>query len=307
MPLIAIPPHSHAISKPLTSAGKADVLQARTVPLDTRSAVETGDNGGLQQSTALLIVGAVACFLVLLVGFWLVARPRVPPVSGAPNTVNRRREPDMSERWNLWRLWPRAASSASATGGRVNRHGSHVSPTLGGHNITPDVAIPPRGFPASRATPNAVRDNQSPHSQRVFSPRRATRLSVNTPSLANSHTTDETLDNFRAGAYDLDTDVQLEMLKLAQDDVSAVEGSVSLTLERTMEPNGISTPPRVATINSLGTGAQLDHGDYEGGGAGVRVTGVVGEAVRPVMKGSDGVDVDVVEVDKVAMGRQALL
>jgi len=267
------------------------------------------------------------CFLLLLIGFWLVARPRVPLNNVAVNApvpysirntyvARPRREPDWSERLNI-HVSSRTTSPSPSIPGGSNEQASHASFALVAHYTTlhPGIATVSPFTMAGSATPNGASGhypleftNTPPTSQ----PHMATSPSANTPSLANSHTTEETLDNFRASGYDLDTELKLGMLSTAQDDVShyrAVEvGCVNVSMEGTVEAEGTATrivEGCAGATNGLDVGVQREKGNYEGSGANVRGGDSAPEGT--VMGGRAGIEVDVIEVDKVAMGRQVLL
>ncbi|KAF9220278.1 hypothetical protein BS17DRAFT_787852 [Gyrodon lividus] len=315
----SIPSHL-VVGEPFAYARKADAFQARAV-LDTRSTVDTGNNNSnteLQKSTTVLIVAGVVCFFILLVGFWLVARPRVSsnvatnvpvPYSAADTHAARtRRGPDMSERWGIWKIFPHTTfPSTPASRSRANGRASHGFSTLATHYNTPHIlpTTPSRIIPADSAIPNVVSRHCAvrPDSQ----PCGPTERSANTLSLAHSHITEDTLNDFHASAYDLDTDLEQGMLKNLQGDVShhrAVEdGCVSMSMEGAVELEGTAT-------HAVGGGVVTSAGVWseEGSDRGLdtHVRGDTGPG-GSVMTGSAGIEVDVIAVDKVAMGRQALL
>ncbi|KIK85957.1 hypothetical protein PAXRUDRAFT_694512 [Paxillus rubicundulus Ve08.2h10] len=312
------------IGKPLAFAPKAGALQVRAV-IDTRATADTSNDsgdGGLQRGTAILIVAGVVCFLILLIGFWLVARPRVPlnniaanaPVPHSTRNTHRvarpRREPDWSERLKI-HVSPRTTSPSMYIPRNNSELTSHGSSALVAHHTTlhPVTATASSFTMAGSATLNGVGGNcpiEFTDTRLTSQSRIATSLSAHAPSLANSHTTEETLNNFRASGYDLDTELKLGMLSAVQDDVShcrAVEvGCVSM--EGTVEEVE-GTAMRVVeggagTTNGLDAGVRREKGAYEGFGANVR--GADSAPEWTVMGGSGSI-----EVDKVAMGRQVLL
>jgi len=152
------------------------------------------------------------CLLVILIGFYLVSRPR--PTSNSPQGVHDSQPPtspstpphpqrDLSERWKIWKTW---------------RHTGCTDPLT--TPDTPSKDSPPVAAITSKIIP-VTRRGSKPHPPLVSRPstaRRVTSLSVAT-SFSNSHITDEALNNFRLSAYDLDGDLETEMLNSARDDV----------------------------------------------------------------------------------------
>ncbi|KAH7885010.1 hypothetical protein F5I97DRAFT_1881667 [Phlebopus sp. FC_14] len=244
-------------------------------------AIDTGNDpnsGKLQESTGILIAAGLICFILLLLGFWSVARWRPLEPSPVAN-VSPRHVPNMSGRWGSWMLWRRNASNttpnlSSRSGGR-NRRISHVFSTLAApHMRVPTVTV----LPAIVTTgePMALtHDLTTAGFQFIPGGRRSTTFSgITTPSLMDS----VTLNEFHDGSYELDYEVELQMTKNIHHTVTPmVEGCAH---------------EECATAGDNGSVLKGE---------------VVRESTESQSKAvATGLDVDIPEVDKVAMGRQAL-
>ncbi|KIJ59042.1 hypothetical protein HYDPIDRAFT_118867 [Hydnomerulius pinastri MD-312] len=198
----------------------------------------------------------------------------------------------MSERLGVWKVWKHTTLPTSTSANRGSRRITHVPPTLAAHRMRPHLSMPPLLRTTGSAIPNLATDPQSQNVRPAFEDRRATMFASAAPSLVSSDVTEETLSNFRAGAYELDYDLELGMMKYAQDDASqqhAVElgcGSVE------------------GTVNNGSVASGRDH--FAAQKEGDDNDGVEGNAAPMTTAGSAGSEVDIEEVDKVAMGRQAL-
>ena len=237
---------------------------------------------------------------MVLIGFYLVIRPRAAS-SAAPNVPRLhlqlspithpppRCERDMNERWKIWRVWRHTSSTVLPA--TANTPISQLSPAPA--TITsPSRIMRPRS--ASKTYPPIV--------SRPSQARRVTSLSVAT-SFSHSAITEEALSDFRASAYDLDGDLETEMLNSARDDVwlghvLAIEaGCGQARVDEAMEARGNANPIIESSVEGDAPSRPTSHwkdGDYENSGA-----------CRSVAPGGNGVEGDVIEVDKVAM-RQGL-
>lgn len=185
---------------------------------------------------------------MILIGFYLVSRPRATSNAG-PHVLSSHQhspiahspppgsEPDTRERWKIWQRW-RHTNCADPT--TPNTPTSQPSPAPAPISKPSHVARIKRGLSRTKTHPPiAVRPSHS---------RRPTNLSVAT-SFPHSHITEEALSDFRASAYDLDVDLEAEMLHSARDDVwlghhlQAVEGGCSsMSVEAVMEAQGNAMP-----------------------------------------------------------------
>jgi hypothetical protein len=209
---------------------------------------------------------------VVLIGFYLVSRSRAA-ASAAPNvpilhlqlspiTHPPRCERDMSERWKIWRIWRHTSITDLPT--TADPPISQLSPTPA--TITsPSRIMRPRG--ASKTYPPIV--------QRPSQARRVTSLSVAT-SFSHSAITEEALSDFRASAYDLDDDLETEMLNSARDDVwlghvlALGDGCGDVGVDAAMETRGNAIPMVEGSVEGVvpsRPATQWRGGDYENSGA----------------------------------------
>lgn len=235
------------------------------------------------------------CLLVILIGFYLVSRPRAAR-SASPNIPNTHPEHsptthsprpqcerDMSERWKIWKTW---------------HHTNGAEPT-----VTPDI---PPSVPAFTITNTSqvshTRDDSKTSPSNIPRPsqsRRVTSLSIAT-SFSHSHITEQALSELCASAYDLDGDLETEMLHSARDDIwlghpLAVEDGCG-NVGGIMEARGNVTPIVEGSVEgdvSTRHTTQCEGGDYENL-----------DACRSVAIGSNGVEGGVSEVDKVGQAFQ---
>ncbi|KAF8547295.1 hypothetical protein OG21DRAFT_941409 [Imleria badia] len=259
-----------------------------------RSTIETNISSGspgVGKNTIIFIVLGVVCLLMILIGFYLVSRPRAasnagpnvsslhPPHSPITHSPRLRYERDMSEHWKIWRIWRRTNSTNATTAD---------TPTLQPSPPPAAVTRPPRRGASKTYPPIIPRPSHA---------RRVTSLSVAT-SFSNSHITEEAFSDFRASAYDLDGDLETEMLHSARDDVwvghpLAVEDSCGDIVEESMEAPGNATPFSDGGVKGdipMWPTTQLRGSDYENLGA-----------CRSTASGSNGVERDAIE-EKVGDG-----
>lgn len=228
---------------------------------------------------------------MILIGFYLVSRPRAAsnagpnvsslhlPHSPITHSPRLRYERDMSERWKIWKVWRHTNTTTTAN-----------TPTLQLSPAPAAVTRPPRRGGSKTYPPIVPRPSQA---------RRVTSLSVAT-SFSHSHITEEAFSDFRASAYDLDGDLETEMLHSARDDVwaghpLAVEDGCGDVVEEAMEARGNATPIVDGGVEGdvpMRPTTQLRGGDYENLGAS-----------QSVVLGSKGVEGVVIEVNEVAMGQ----
>lgn len=111
-----MPPFSRQVIDGCTRAahGSRYIVNKQVTREDREAAVQGNQNGEMQMKTVIAIVGAIACFVLLLLGFWWVSRkPRAPPTPGGgrcnDNPQVYRRCCDFSQ----WFFLRRARSPAS--------------------------------------------------------------------------------------------------------------------------------------------------------------------------------------------------
>lgn len=161
-----MPPFSRQVIDGCTRAahGSKYIVNKQVTREDSETAVQGSQNGEIQTKTVVAIVGAIACFAILLLGFWWVARkPRALPRPDGDRCSDR---PQLHWRrcdFSQWFFLRRARNPAS----------------------------PPH--PAAEV-PIVVHQP-------------ASRLSHVGPSVTHAHITEETLDNFRSGAFELDSEI----------------------------------------------------------------------------------------------------
>lgn len=163
----------------------APLFSWRVTREDHETAVQGSEGGEMQPRTVIAIVGAIVCFALLLLGFWLVARkPR-----SLPRPDGDRPNDPPQPRWKCcdfsrWFCLRRAGSPANSR----------------------DVAV------------------QAPVTLHQTNPR----LSHAAPSLAHTHKTEETLNNFHSGAFDLDEEIGEFMMQHAgRTGLVGVDGTVT--------------------------------------------------------------------------------
>ncbi|KAH0832378.1 hypothetical protein J3R83DRAFT_13410 [Lanmaoa asiatica] len=215
---------------------------------------------------------STVCLLVILIGFYFVSRPRAasnaapsvpsshPQHSPIIHPPRPRPERDRSECWKIWKVWRHTSNTEPPTA--TNTPTSQVSPAPA--TITrPSRIIPARGS-SKTYPPIAPRPQQA---------RRVTSLSVTT-SFSHSHITQEDLNNFRLSAYDLDGDLETEMLNSARDDVwpgrvlAMEEGCGSMGMEEVIEGRGNASPITEGSVEGyVPCATQWGGGDYENPGA----------------------------------------
>jgi len=210
---------------------------------------------------------------VIAIGFYLVSRPRAAS-SAAPNIPvshlqhspiihppRPRCERDMGERWKIGKIWQHTSSSNLST--VADTPISQLSP------IPAAITSPSRIMRAKRGSktyPPIV--PRPPHARRITS------LSVAT---SFTHITEERLSDFCASAYDLDGDLETEMLNSAREDawighVLAVEdGCVYVGVGEAVEARGdaktiVEGSAEDCSSTSLPT-TPGKGGDYENPGA----------------------------------------
>lgn len=232
---------------------------------------------------------------MILIGFFFVSRRRhasnaAPSVSSLPpqhlpltHPHRPRRERDY---WKIWKIWCHTSTNLPAAAG------------------SPAVQVFP--VPVTITSPSPIiyaRDDSKtdpPIVSRPSQSRRVTSLSVTT-SFSHSHITQEELNNFRLSAYDLDGDLETEMLNSATDDVwsgqalAVEDGCRGVGVGETIEAGANAIEGSAEGDVPPSPTSQWRGGDYENLG--------VCQSVAP---GSNGVKGDVLEVDKVAMGTQTL-
>ncbi|KAI6105265.1 hypothetical protein EV401DRAFT_600547 [Pisolithus croceorrhizus] len=198
-----MPPFSRQVIDGCTRAahGSRYIANKQVTREDRETAVQGSQNGEMQMKTVIAIVGAIACFFLLLLGFWWVSRrPRAPPTPRGgrcnDNPQVHRRCCDFSQ----WFFLRRARN-----------------PTSTPH---PAAEVPIT----------------------VHQP--ASRLSHVGPSFPHAHVTEETLDNFHNGAFELDDEIGDFMFRHAgrtglmgeDGTVTDVEGGVA---EKTEKPEDV--------------------------------------------------------------------
>lgn len=137
---------------------------------------------------------------------------------------------------------------------------------------------------------------------RPSQPRRVTSLSVTT-SFSHSHITQEALNEFRVSAYDLDGDLETEMLNSARDDVWP--GHV-LAMEDGCGDVGMEGTTETRATHVIG-GSVQGHGHTQWKGSDYENSDACQNTVSD--RESDGVEgdqVEAVEVGKIAAGRESL-
>ncbi|KAG9308816.1 hypothetical protein JVU11DRAFT_11443 [Chiua virens] len=204
--------------EPETMHIQSAVFSRSTGTVDASS----GNSGsGLAENTIIFIVVGVVCLLVVVIGFYLVSRhsravcyaaSNIPgshtqhsprsPITHPPHPL---REHTKGGCWKIWKTWRHASDTDLPTTAEV--------PIL---QVTPApemIAVPPRIVPARSGTSKTY----PPIASRPSQSRRVTSLSVTT-SFSHSHITEEALNECRLSAYDLDGDLETEMLNSATDD-----------------------------------------------------------------------------------------
>ena len=150
--------------------------------------------------------------------------------------------------------------------------------------------------------PRGASKTYPPIISRPSQTRRVTSLSVAT-SFSHSHITEEALSDFRASAYDLDGDLETEMLHSARDDVwlghalHVEDGCGDVRVDEAMEARGNANPIIEGSAEGDSPSRPTTHwkgGDYENTGA-----------CQSVASGGNGVELggNVNEVNKIAMGQ----
>ncbi|KAG6379408.1 hypothetical protein JVT61DRAFT_11876 [Boletus reticuloceps] len=224
----------------LSREAKAMHIKSALYSRSSNEDQNSNGSGGLGENTIIFITLGVVSLLVILIGFYLVSRPRAASNAGPNLPCSHLQHSSIthspcsgcvrgtSEPWKVWNIWRHTRRTEPAT--ITDSPTSQLSP------IPAAVTRPPRIRLGAKTYPPIVpRPSQS---------RRITSLSVAT-SFSHSHITEEALSEFCASAYELDGDLETEMLHSATDDVwvghpLAVEGRYGnvLGLEEVVEARG---------------------------------------------------------------------
>lgn len=164
-----MPPFAWQVVDGCTCAthGSECIVNKQVPREDHQTAVQSGESGEMQPKTVIVIVGAIICFLLLLLGFWWVAqKPRTLAKPGGDRVGGR---PQVHwgfcgfSRWFCLRSARRPANP---------RHAATQDPVA----VHQPAQPPPKSLHAC-------------------------------PSLTHTHVTEETLTNFHNGAFELDDEI----------------------------------------------------------------------------------------------------